>query len=49
MNGTIFSVTRAMDLIPPMITIPTRAANTSPTTNLSPASGLSAPPVTSMI
>jgi hypothetical protein len=29
-NGTIFSVTLAIDLMPPMITAPTMTANMSP-------------------
>ena len=29
MNGTIFSVTRAMDLMPPMITITSRFTDTT--------------------
>jgi len=49
MKGTSFSVTRAMDLMPPMMTIPTATAKQRPMSQLSPAIGLSAPPVTAWI
>ena len=36
MNGTTFSVTEAIRLIPPIIIIPTKTANITPTQNPAP-------------
>ncbi|MCY1377941.1 hypothetical protein D9M69_655400 [compost metagenome] len=49
MKGTSFSVTRAMDLMPPMMTRPTDTATISPNSQPLPAKKLVSPPVTPTI
>ena len=46
MIGTIFSVTRAMDLMPPTMTAPTSTAKTIPTTQVFCPRKPSSPPLT---
>ena len=45
-SGTIFSVTRAMDLMPPIMTTPRAIAMIRPNSQPFPANMLDSPPVT---